>query len=409
MTSDPREHDLVLYGATGFVGRLVARYLSEHAPAGMRVALAGRSAERLEQVRAGLDERARQWPVLVVDSGDPAAVRQMAQASRVVATTVGPYLRYGRSLVQACAEAGTHYADLTGEVLFVHDSIESFDATARRTGARIVHACGYDSVPSDLAVLQLHRRVTHDGEGELADVTLVATARGGFSGGTVDSSRAQVDAVRRDPAALKVLRDPYAFSPDRDAEPDLGSQRDPRSVLRDDRLGGWLGPFVMAAFNSRVVRRSNALQGWAYGRSFRYRELAGYGRGVRGRLRALGFTTALGLALKGLATPRLRPFADRLLPSPGDGPSPEQQAAGWFRMRAHATTTTGASYRSTVGAPGDPGYAATAVMFGESALALAEDEGRNAASGVLTPATALGESLADRLRRSGFELSVERL
>jgi short subunit dehydrogenase-like uncharacterized protein len=409
MLSADRDLDLVVYGATGFVGRLVAAHLAEHAPRGLRVALAGRSRERLEAVQAQLGGRAAGWPLLVADSSDRAALDELAARTRVVATTVGPYLRYGLPLAQACAAAGTHYADLTGEVLFVRDCVDACDEPARATGARIVNACGYDSVPSDLAVLQLHERVVGDGAGELADCTLVATAKGGFSGGTLDSARAQVDAVLRDPSRRRLLVDPYALSPDRTAEPDLGPERDLRRVVRDDALGGWLGPFAMAGFNTRIVRRSNALQQWAYGRSLRYREVSAYGRGRRARLVALSVTAGLGLGLKALASKRLRPLADRLLPRPGEGPSPERQAVGWFRMRVHATTTTGARYVSTVSAHGDPGYAATAVMLGETAVALALGEGLPPVAGVLTPATGLGEVLIERLRAKGFELSVSRL
>jgi short subunit dehydrogenase-like uncharacterized protein len=219
--------------------------------------------------------------------------------------------------------------------------------------------------------------------------------------------------VQRDPSRRRLLVDPYALSPDRDAEPDrvdpgLGDERDSFAVFRDDALGGWLGPFVMASFNTRIVRRSNALQQWAYGRRFRYRELSAYGRGTAARAAATLVTAGLGLGLKALASPRLRPLADRLLPKPGEGPGEQQRAAGRFRMRVHATTTTGARYVSTVAAQGDPGYAATAVMLGEAAIALAVGRGLPPVAGVLTPATGIGMALADRLRAKGFELSVSR-
>jgi short subunit dehydrogenase-like uncharacterized protein len=408
MTGAVREHDVVLFGATGFVGRLVAEDLAAHAPAGCRIALAGRSRERLERVRTALPGEARQWPVVTADAADPAALRSLARSARVVATTVGPYARYGLPLVQACVEAGTHYADLTGEVLFVRDAIDRCHETAVRTGARVVTACGYDSIPSDLAVLMLHERAQADGAGELGDTTLQARATGGLSGGTIDSSRAQLEAVGADRSLARVLRDPYALSPDRAGEPDLGRERDIASVFRDAQTGTWVGPFVMAAFNTRIVRRSNALLGHAYGRRFRYREVSAFGRGVRGRARATAVTAGLGLALAGLANPRTRPVLDRLLPSPGEGPSEQARAAGRFRMEVRTTTTSGRRYLATVAAQGDPGYAATAVMLAESALCLAGDEPLlPQRAGVLTPATAMGGVLADRLRARGFTLTVE--
>jgi len=405
-----RTHDVVVYGATGFVGRLVAEYLAEHAPAGTRIALAGRSRARLEAVRAQLPPSARDWPLLVADATDQSALEELAASTTVVATTVGPYLRYGLPLALACARAGTHYADLTGEVLFVRKVIDTCDSLARSTGARIVTACGYDSVPSDLGVHLLHQRARHDAAGALLDTTLQARARGGLSGGTIDSSRAQLEAVEADRSALKVLFDPYALSPDRTAEPDLGRERDVTTVFEDAQTGDWVGPFVMAQFNSRIVRRSNALRGHAYGRRFRYREVNAYGPGRRGHRRALLQSAALGLALKAMGDRRTRPLVDRLAPSPGDGPSEQTRRTGWFSMTLRTTTETGRRYVATVRAQGDPGYAATAVMLGESALSLALDRDRlPAAAGVLTPATAMGDALVERLRARDFALTVEEL
>lgn len=402
-----REHDIVVFGATGFVGRLLAEYLATHAPPGVRIALAGRSRERLEQVRATLPGGAAHWPLLIADASDDQTLRDLATSTRVVATTVGPYLRHGLPLVQACADAGTHYADLTGEVLFVRRAVDAAHARARETGARIVTSCGYDSVPSDLGVLLLHQRARQDAAGRLLDTTLQARSRGGLSGGTIDSSRAQLEAVSADRRLLKVLFDPYALSPDRRAEPDLGKERDVASVFQDARAGDWVGPFIMASFNTRVVRRSNALRDHAYGRRFRYREVSAYGKGLRGRRRALVFTAAMGLAFKAMADPRTRPLVDRLAPSPGEGPSERARREGWFSMRIRTTTETGRRYLATVSAQGDPGYAATAVMLGESALCLALDTDLlPPGGGVLTPATALGPALVDRLRAQGFTLAV---
>src|SRR3712207_3289721 len=183
MAGSAREHDLVVFGATGFVGKLLAAYLAEHAPADARIALAGRSRERLLETRSALPEAARDWPLIEADSTDPASLAAMAASTTALATTVGPYARYGMPVVEACAAAGTHYADLTGEVLFVREAIDRVDAVAKETGARIVHACGYDSIPSDLSVLLLAERARADGAGGLCDVRLVATARGGFAGG----------------------------------------------------------------------------------------------------------------------------------------------------------------------------------------------------------------------------------
>jgi short subunit dehydrogenase-like uncharacterized protein len=403
---DPRDHDLVVYGATGFVGALVAAHLATHAPPGTRVALAGRSADRLAAVRDALPPAARDWPLLEADATDPASLKTLAAGTRVVATTVGPYARYGLPLVEACAHAGTHYADLTGEVLFVREAIDRCDRVARDSGARIVHSCGYDSVPSDLSVLLLHERAAADGAGGLRDVRLVATARGGVSGGTVDSLRGQFDEVRRCPEARRLAADPFGLSPDRAAEPDTPQ---PPQLGRPgrDADGTWTAPFVMAPYNTRIVRRSNALLGWAYGRDLRYAEVMGCGRGPAGAVTAAAVTAGLAAFLTAMGARPTRAVLDRLLPAAGSGPSEETRKNGWFRMTVNATTDGGRRYLADVEAQGDPGYAATAVMLGQSALALALDGDRlPARAGSLTPATALGDVLVDRLRAAGHTYQV---
>jgi short subunit dehydrogenase-like uncharacterized protein len=405
-----RPLDLVLVGATGFVGRLTAAQLARSAPPDVRVALAGRSRSRLEQVRAALPPTAAHWPLVVADSADPVAMGDLARSTRVVVTTVGPYARHGLPLVQACAAAGTSYADVTGEVLFVRRSIDVAHAAAAASGARIVHACGFDSVPSDLGVLLAARQARADGTPELVDaVLLLVRARGGLSGGTVDSLRAQVDAARADPAARRVLADPYALSPDRAAEPDLGPQRDVFLARREPAEGmRWVASFPMAPVNTRIVRRSNALQGWAYGRRLRYREAMGMGRSPVAPLLAAGTGLAVAAVGAGMALPPTRAVLDRVLPSPGDGPGARARAAGHFWTRTTVTTRAGTRYRTTIRAPGDPGYAATSVMLAAAGLALLLDD-LPAAAGVLTPATGIGAVLADRLRAEGFRIGVERL
>jgi short subunit dehydrogenase-like uncharacterized protein len=404
MNDQQREFDVIVYGASGFVGVLVARYLAEHAPAGARLALGGRSAAKLEGL--GLD-----WPVVVADANDAEALTTMAGRTRVVITTVGPYAKYGKPLARACAETGTDYVDLTGEVLFARDSIDENHETAKRTGARIVHSCGFDSIPSDIGVHVLHEQISRDGAGQLTDTTLVVTSmRAGISGGTIDSMRHQVDVMKKDTRLRKVGASPYSLSPDRQAEPDLGRQPDmltlPGSEV-DSSVRGHLAPFVMASYNTRVVRRSNALRGWAYGRTFRYREVLR----VKSKVAATVVKSGMNALVIGFAVPPLRFVLDRFLPAPGTGPSEDTQRNGHFTMDLFTTTTSGARYRARVKAKGDPGYAATAVMLGESALALAFDTEAlpQVEGGVLTPATAIGDALVERLRNAGFEITVQRL
>jgi len=409
MSAD-RRLDVVVFGATGFVGRLTAGELVRRAPDGVRVGLAGRSQERLARVRDGLGPRAAGWPLVAADSSDAGAMRALAESCRVVATTVGPYRSYGMALVEACVAAGTDYVDLTGEVLFMRAAIDRCDAVAQRSGARIVHTCGFDSIPSDLGVLLLHEAVVRDRAGELTDTTLVVRAmKGGASGGTLASLTGQLDEVRGDPALREVVEDPYALSPDRAAEPDLGRQADLRAPSYDADLDTWLAPFVMASINTRVVRRSNALQGWAYGRSLRYREAMGMGSGTAGRVKAAALAAGVGALVAGLSAGPTRRLLDRVLPAPGEGPSDQAREQGFFKIDVHTRTTTGARYVCHVAAQGDPGYKATAVMLAEAALCLLLDRDRLPdRAGVLTPATAMGTALADRLRAAGQTLEVEK-
>jgi short subunit dehydrogenase-like uncharacterized protein len=409
--------DIVLYGATGFVGALTAAHLARHAAPGMRVALAGRSRAKLEALRVELGGAAASWDLAVVEATDVAGLRALAGRTKVLATTVGPYVRYGKEVARACAEAGTHYADLTGEVLFVRWSLAELDALARDSGAALVHACGFDSIPSDLGVLITAARAAADGEGTLAETTLlVRSLKGGLSGGTVDSMRQQAIAARNDPAARRALGDPYALSPRRSEEPSSG-RRPPGirgrlrrlvPIDRDPATGRWTGPFLMASFNTRVVRLSNTLSGWSYGRDLRYREVTDFGSGPMSPVLAGGMAVGLGGLVAGLSWTPSRAVLDRLLPEPGEGPGAQTLAAGRFHFEIRTTTTTGARYRTRVGADLDPGYAGAAVMFGESILALALDAQLPLRTGVCTPATALGLAVVERLRAQGFTFEVER-
>jgi short subunit dehydrogenase-like uncharacterized protein len=403
-----RELDVAVFGATGFTGRLVAGYLAAHAPDGVRVGLAGRSDKKLADVRSQLPPAASAWPLLVADSANPASLAALARKARVVVSTVGPYRRQGLALVEACAAAGTDYADLTGEVLFIRDSIDRCHQTAAGTGARIVHCCGFDSIPSDLGVLLVHQAASADGAGDLGDTTLVVTGlKGGVSGGTLASMMEQLDEVRADPRLGRLVDDPYALSPDRSAEPDLGDERDLARPSYDPALRMWLGPFAMAGVNTRVVRRSNALQDWAYGRGFRYRETTGFGSGPAAPLKGAAASAAFQSLEAGLAFGPSRALLSRLLPAPGQGPSDKTRRNGYFRIQVHTRAADGRRYVARVEAQGDPGYAATSVMLSQSALCLALDRDRlPGLAGVLTPASAMGAALITRLSAAGLTLTA---
>ncbi len=406
-----RDFDLVLFGASSFVGELTAAYLAENVPDDFRIALAGRSREKLEKTRSALPGEASEWPIMLADSRDEESLAAMAKSTRVLVTTVGPYAKYGLPVVLACAEAGTDYADLTGEPLFMRNSIDGADEIAKKSGARIVHTCGFDSIPSDLGVLALHEAAEAAEAGGLGETTLVVEAmKGGFSGGTIDSMKGQIDTSKADPAARRLAADPYALSPNRDAEPDPGSERDSMGVGRDPDTGDFVAPFIMAGVNTRVVRRSNALMEWAYGNSLRYREVMKAGNGPLGAVKAGMVVGGLGGLVGGLAFRPTRIVLDRLLPDPGEGPDEESRDKGFFKIRITTTTSSGRKFRCRVEAQGDPGYKATAVMLGQAGLCLALDRDQTPdVSGVLTPATAMGAVLTERLRAAGHTYEVSEI
>ncbi len=251
-----REYDIVLYGATGFVGKLTAEYLAR-AGGTARIALAGRSTDRLLAIRETLGESAQSWQVLTADASSPKTLDAMAAQTQVVVTTVGPYTKYGLPLVAACAAAGTDYADLTGEPPFVRDSIDLYHKQAQDTGARIVHACGFDSIPSDLTVYALYRRALEDGAGELVGTDFVVRAMsGGLSGGTIASGVEVLDTVSSDPDARRQFADPYTLSPDRGAEPELGAQPDLRR-RRGRQIAPELTGLWTAGFHDGAGQHSN--------------------------------------------------------------------------------------------------------------------------------------------------------
>ena len=417
MTAAEREFDIVVYGATGFVGKLTAEYLAK-AGARARIALAGRSPAKLEAVRASLGETARAWPILTVDASDPATVDAMAKRTRVVVTTVGPYSKYGLPLVAACAANGTDYADLTGEAMFVRQSIDEFHKQAIDTGARIVHACGFDSVPSDMSVYELFRRAKADGAGDLLDTNYVLRGfHGGVSGGTIASMIEVFRASSGDPDTRRLLTDPYTLSQDRPAEPDLGAQPDMAwkrgSEIAPELSGVWAAAFVMAMYNTRIVRRSNALLDYAYGRRFRYAEYMSMGPSLTAPVTsALTTAATAGSAAFGSRFFKFLPkrLVERIAPKPGTGPSEEVRENGYYRVETYTTTSSGARYVATISQGGDPGYKATSVMLGECGLALALDRDRlPEIYGVLTPAAAMGDVLLARFPGAGISLESAKL
>lgn len=402
-----RTYDLVLFGATGFTGKLVAEHL--HARIGangpLRWALAGRNESKLEAVRRQLQgaSPAQAIPLIAADSSDADTLRKLAGQARVICSTVGPYTRHGSDLVAACASEGTHYCDLTGEVPWIAKMIEAHQASAEASGARIVHCCGFDSIPSDLgtwfaqqAMQERHGTVANRVRGR------VGKTRGTASGGTIASMMVVIEDASRDAALRRRLSDKYLLYPAGEARgPKV---QDQRGAVFDPRFERWTAPFVMSLINERVVRRSNALLGFPWGRDFDYDE----SMLCSSRAQALSISLAMGAGMLTAATGPGRKLARRFLPEPGDGPDLEAREKGFFELFFHAEHPTDASLavRARVYGDRDPGYGATSRMLGEAALCLAEDEPATA-GGIWTPASALAPQLLPRLENhAGISFSL---
>jgi len=402
--------DVVVFGATSFVGQILARYLFEQygVSGELRWAAAGRSRPRLEGLRRALGRGAGKLELLVADAADEASLRQLCAGTRVVVSTVGPYALYGEPLVRVCAESGTDYCDLTGEVQWMKRMIDRYEGAARKSGARIVHNCGFDSIPSDLGVHFLQRQARARFGLPCETVKMrVRSMRGGFSGGTVASLLNVLKEVVADPALRKSLQNPYLLCP----AGKVKTVRQPNVSFAeyDADFDAWVAPFIMSAINTRVVHRSNALAGHAYGREFRYDEALLTGRGVRGRMTATATAAGLGaFMLAGTVGPLRAALEKFVLPAPGEGPSPEQQRTGGFDLRFHGRYDDKHVIRARVTGDRDPGYGSTAKMLGQAAACLAEDIPRSeVGGGFWTPATAFGDKLIARLEaHSGltFEL-----
>lgn len=407
-------------GATGFTGALVAEYLvrsylgrASSSGQPLRLALAGRNKAKLERVRdqlAEIDAGARALPILIADSQDEKALRNMAARTEVVCTTVGPYAKYGEPLVAACVAEGTDYCDLTGEPQFIRRTIDAHHAAARKSGARIVHCCGFDSIPSDLGALMLqeHAIAEHGGPCREIKFALVGGS-GGFSGGTIASMLHLLEEASTSRATRRVLGNPYGLNPDGQRSGPDGSDLQKAKYDRD--LEAWVAPFVMAAINTRVVRRSNALMDQRYGEDFRYSEVTATGAGVRGAVSAGAMTAGLGafVALASMA-PTRRFLARRVLPAPGQGPDRAKREAGYFVVRLLGLAPGGDRSRrleARVKGEQDPGYGETSKMLGESAVCLALDGADlGTPGGILTPASSMGMTLVDRLRQAGMTFEV---
>ena len=399
MKNEQRDFDVIVWGASGFTGRLVAEYLnSQYGLDGdVTWAMAGRNAGKLGEVAASIG--ADTVPLVVADANDPISLGEMARRTKAIITTVGPYQNYGEPLVAACAAAGTDYVDLSGEPPFMRKIIDQYSEEAKASGARIVHSCGFDSIPFDMGVFYVQRLANEKfGKPALEVKGRVLAAKGGASGGTVASALTTIENIG-DPLVRNVMKDIYALAPDAAAK--RPRQPNPNTPHYDRDTGKWVAPFIMAAINARNVHRSNMLMGYAYGENFQYSEMMAAPNAPA----AFAIAGGLGGFAGALAFPPSRFLMKKtVLPNPGEGPSKKQRDEGFYKVLFVAKAESGETVKAMVKGDRDPGYGSTSKLIAEAALCLCDDiDHTETPGGVYTPAAAMGDKLIKRLHeRAGL-------
>lgn len=399
--------DIVVWGATGFTGRLVTEYLFKTygTDGDLKWAIAGRNPAKLTQLNQDIADNT--LPQIIADSDDEASLRELVASTRAVCTTVGPYALHGTKLVALCAELGTHYCDLTGEAPWMRQIIDDYGTGAEKSGARIVHNCGFDCIPSDLGTyfVQSEMFKRHGVYATQVKFRVAGTA-GGASGGTIASMMNIMEEAKKDSSIFALMADPYALNPPNlprgeDVGDQTGAQFDPD-------FGQWTGPFVMAGINTRVVRRSHALMGYPWGSGFRYDESVLTGSGPGGFFKAAMLAVGTAVLVGAMVFGPTRKLLGRIVPAPGEGPSREAIENGYFKIEILALhpTDPNKNIKALVTGDRDPGYGATSKMIAESAICLAKDD-LDSPAGILTPAVAMGQSLLDRLsRKAGMSFTI---
>ncbi len=398
-------YDVVLYGASGFVGKQTVRYFAERAGNEVWWAIAGRDRHKLESVRA---EMGVDVDVLVADSQDPTAIDAIVSQTQVLLNTAGPFAIYGDAIVDACVRYGTHYVDITGETPWVKGLIDRYHIRAASDGTRIIPCCGFDSVPSDLGAYLLVRYVQRELGANCTQVKGYYQAAGGFNGGTLASGLSMYDR-----GELQQVGNPFLLNPPESVPTDIDRHRDPTAPQYDAEMGTWVAPFFMGVVNTRIVRRSRALfDRWqeSYGTGFSYQEYFKFDPPLAW-LQSTAMVGGMALIGGAIAIPPLRQLLESIIPQVGSGPTEQTMNEGWFRCELLGWGSQGQRVRGLIADVGDPGNRATVKFVCESALCLAVDfdrlPGGAQRGGILTPATGLGDVLVERLKRAGMRLEVE--
>tara|TARA_B100001059_G_scaffold236640_1_gene288525 strand:+ start:721 stop:1926 length:1206 start_codon:yes stop_codon:yes gene_type:complete len=389
MSLDKREFDIIIWGASGFTGRLVAEYLCQnYSPNELKWAIAGRNANKLNKIRDQyLNDKI---PIIISDSFDEVSLSKMTKRTKVICTTVGPYAKYGSLLVKSCISSKTHYCDLAGEAQWIRKIIDLHHEEAKDNKVRIVNSCGFDSIPSDLGVYYIHKNISKK---NLSIKMRVTGAKGTYSGGTYASMQNIIKEAFKDREVRKSLTNPYGLNPD--GLQDGLDKRDLRSVKYDKRIKSWISPFLMAGINTRIVRRSNALSNFSYGKEFTYDEAVMTGKGLKGRLNGIILSIPL-MFLAAKPGSFFNKIFNIISPKPGQGPNKKERESGYFSFRFFVFQETGGKSIFKVTGDRDPGYGSTSKMLAESAVCLAKDK-LDDKYGILTPSYAMGDNILNRL------------
>lgn len=401
------QYDIVIFGATSFVGKLICEYMiKQFSIDEVSWVLAGRSEQKLTELKNSLGDKAKDLPVIIADANDLEGLKAMCEQTKVIMSTVGPYDLYGETLIQACVETGTDYCDLTGEPHWIRKMLDTYEEQAKKSGARIVHCTGFDSIPSDLGVYYTQREAQKLFGTPCTDIKMrIKNMRGGASGGTIATALNIAKEIKKDPQVRRDLVNPYSLCP---KDHGFKIRQKPIKLEYDKSFNTWVGPFFMSSINTRIVHRSNALSENAYGEDFHYSEGVMTGKGFKGKNRARSIYWGLAAFFTGAGFSPIRAFLGRfVLAKPGEGPSVKAQNNGFYDFRFVGTTNDGKEIRTKVYGDMDPGYGSTAKIIGQAAVCLAQNVPSAVKGGFWTPATILGDNLIERLNaHSGVTFEV---
>ena len=391
--NESKDFDIIIWGATGFTGRLVAEYIfKNYSSEKLNWAIAGRDKKKLINVRDEIADK--NIPIIIADSFDEMSLTKMTQKTKVICSTVGPYSKYGSLLVKSCIKTNTHYCDLAGEAQWIRKIVDTYHQEAKNKKVKIVNSCGFDSIPSDMGVYFIHKNLP-DVNIKLDNISMrLSGFKGSLSGGTYASMNNIITEASKDSLIRKILTNPYGLNPEgQRSGPD---KRDLNKVKYDEDSKSWIAPFMMAGINTKIVRRSNALSNYSYGKNFTYDESIMTGDGFRGRIKAIISVLPL-IFLSAKPGSLLKRIFNYFTPKPGQGPNENERENGYYSMRFYIRYNDKSRALVRVTGDRDPGYGSTSKMLAESAICLSKDSLKDT-YGIITPSIAMGDQILDRLQ-----------